>query len=151
MYNTIDKYVEAREKKNKNPHLGDGGYDMEGIRVDSKASLIRYKSLMIRQYHLWIREKEAKPDWAYVLMLVDLNSDGTAKVYVVGWNTIQDDKWDEQERRYEFKVKDLRPLGSLKREEWEDNAVVTNTPPEKPEEKEEDGPKDQSCFSFMED
>ena len=78
-----DGYFKAREKANKNPHLGDGGVDIIGLpNVDIKGSMMRY-SKDPSKYRLLVRQKERHKDWIYVLAMVP--KERPYKCHLVGW------------------------------------------------------------------
>ena len=76
-------YIQARNKANANPFIGDNGIDILGLsNVDIKGSLMRYSSDPIN-YRLLVREKERHENWIYVLGLVP--KERPYKCYIVGW------------------------------------------------------------------
>ena len=83
---SIDEYDKRRRKLNKNPHKGDGGYDVIdklGRRVDCKGSMMRGRAgTQLEDYMLYVRAKERHAD-RYILCLCDPNTIGL--VYLVGW------------------------------------------------------------------
>lgn len=82
---SLDKYLERREEINKNPYVGDNGFDFPFLRVDVKSSR-RHDSLSLTSHNLILRPKEIKPDITYIQALVK-NTGFSAIVYFIGWAT----------------------------------------------------------------
>lgn len=80
-------YLLGRTLQNRVPHLGDGGSDVMGARIDVKTSLMR-KNPDPLAYNLLVRPAERHPDTTYVLALVP--SLGLREVLLVGWATEYD-------------------------------------------------------------
>lgn len=76
-------YIQAREKANANPTLGDNGVDIIGLpNIDIKGSLMRYSTNPLN-YRLLVRPKERHKNWIYVLGLVP--KERPYKCHIVGW------------------------------------------------------------------
>jgi hypothetical protein len=76
-------YVQARETANAEPWKGDGGYDIPGVNVDFKSSLMR-ASANPADYRLLVRPAERHRWWVYVLVLL---SDLGGNAILMGWAT----------------------------------------------------------------
>lgn len=76
-------YKIDRWNRNKNPYNGDGGYDVPGLNVDVKGSMVRTK-LPLWEHRLAIRPAERHGGWVYVLALV-INDTDTYRVNLMGW------------------------------------------------------------------
>ena len=65
------------------PDRGDGGYDIPGLSLDFKGSMLR-PTKKPTDYVLAVRENERKKDWTYGLVVVDKFKD---KVFchIMGW------------------------------------------------------------------
>ena len=76
-------YIQARNKANANPLIGDNGVDIIGLsNIDIKGSLMRYSDNPLN-YRLLVRPKERHENWIYVLALVPKQR--PYKTYLVGW------------------------------------------------------------------
>lgn len=65
-------------------NVGDGGFDIPGLNVDVKSTFIRGKKDVLT-YHLAVNSREFKPNWNYVLALVEGNEEAIGNVYLAGW------------------------------------------------------------------
>ena len=90
---SMDAYLQAREIANAEPWKGDGGSDLQGVRIDFKTSMMR-KSQDPSSYKLLVRPPERHKGCVYVLVLlpkfkVEELGQGL-NVYIVGWAKEED-------------------------------------------------------------
>ena len=80
---SADGYISARDRRNRSPHRGDDGEDIDGVRcTDIKTSVMRYWPDPLR-YRLMVRDDARRPNWIYVLALI--KEDDALNVSLVGW------------------------------------------------------------------
>lgn len=84
MYGNIERYMTTRFYANQNPDLGDGGFDIPGLNVDFKASLMR-ASVNPLDYKLVVRPRERHEGWIYFLVLIENITEVSALTHMVGW------------------------------------------------------------------
>lgn len=77
------EFVEAREKADAAPHIGDGGLDLPGG-LDVKTSRIRSATKPLLSYRLPVRPAELKKGAIYVCALAQLG-EGSARVFLAGF------------------------------------------------------------------
>lgn len=81
-YGDLAHYHSERQARNASPFEGDGGSDLEGLRVDVKTSLWRNQRRDVWDYHLWVRVGEVHDNWYYVLAIVPPDQDAAL---LMGW------------------------------------------------------------------
>jgi hypothetical protein len=112
-------YIQARDKANANPLVGDNGVDISGLpNIDIKGSLMRYSNDPLN-YRLLVRPKERHDNWIYVLALVP--KERPYKTYLVGWANDKDlplNPYDGEIKSlhgaYVIEAKNLRKIAELK-------------------------------------
>lgn len=106
LFRSIHLWIEIRKERDKNPHQGDGGFDVDlnGRKIDVKASRMRVGAR--HRYHLWVRPHEWHPDTQYYLALVP--TDRTDTVYLIGW--IMGRAMRLKDGRYEATWNELKPV-----------------------------------------
>jgi len=85
MFGNANDYKVTRWYANRNPTVGDIGYDVTGCNVDFKTSLMRSPDRPPLDYNLLVRPRERHDDWIYMLLLVEKYSRAAASVLLVGW------------------------------------------------------------------
>lgn len=70
---STEPYRQSRWFANRFPDRGDGGYDIPGLNLDFKASLMRGGPSPL-SYRLAVRPHERHSGWIYVLVLVEPNT-----------------------------------------------------------------------------
>jgi len=78
------EYINARNKADKNPFVGDGGKDLLNYNLDIKCSYMR-KSKSPETYNFLIRPRERHKDWVYLQTLAQKISSQEFNIHVVGW------------------------------------------------------------------
>lgn len=106
LYGNLRRYQLERQRQNRTPWNGDGGHDVDGLKVDVKCSLLR-EGADPEGYHLWVRLPEAHDGWVYVLALVPQDKRGTC--WLMGWAYTSEMRIDA-EGRLERLARDLHPL-----------------------------------------
>lgn len=88
LFDSTDLYKKARAKADADPWKGDGGQDIPGYPIDVKGTLMRYGVTPLK-YHLAVRPRDVRPNWVYVLGLVDRLTHPIT-VSLTGWATQKD-------------------------------------------------------------
>jgi hypothetical protein len=78
------EYINARNKADKNPFVGDGGKDLLNYNLDIKCSYMR-KSKTPETYNFLIRPRERHKNWIYLQTLAQKISSQEFNMHVVGW------------------------------------------------------------------
>lgn len=81
-YGNLDAYIEHRAQMDADPTSGDGGFDLPGIPIDVKTSLMRSTKIGALDYKLCVRERERHKGIVYVLALVPMD---LSTVRFIGW------------------------------------------------------------------
>lgn len=89
MFGTPEKWAINRWFINQNPSYGDAGYDIPGLNLDVKTSLMR-ASKDPMSYNLLVRPKERHSGWVYYLVLVGEIQDELLPVHLIGWAKDED-------------------------------------------------------------
>ena len=86
--NSLQAYFEARAHKNKNPNLGDNGWDLLEYPADCKASNARFKNKPLTSYNLIVPPREIHTV-IFILGLVK-KQPPNINLYLMGWATKND-------------------------------------------------------------
>lgn len=89
MFGTAERWAMNRWFINQNPTYGDAGFDIPGLNLDVKTSLMRASKEPL-SYNLLVRPKERHAGWIYYLALVGDIQQEKLPVYLVGWAKDED-------------------------------------------------------------
>jgi hypothetical protein len=76
-----ESYQMSRRRANANPHSSDYGKDIPGHSIDIKGTRMQPNHRNPLLYNLIVRHKDWKPNWEYILALLQ----GEFTVYIIGY------------------------------------------------------------------